>query len=131
MARMSLKTCKICERKHYCKEYCEPHYRKWKKYGDPRFVKRQPAGSGSLIPSGYIVINRSKGRQYAHREIMEEILGRPLMKNERVHHINGVRHDNSPENLELWSVSQPAGQRVEDKIAWAKQILETYKELKN
>lgn len=36
------------------------------------------------------------------------------------------KHDNRPENLELWSSSQPAGQRVEDKIAWARMILERY-----
>lgn len=31
-----------------------------------------------------------------------------------------------PENLELWSVSQPSGQRVADKVAWAKEILALY-----
>ena len=29
----------------------------------------------------------------------------------------------------LWSSSQPKGQRVEDKIAWAKEILAQYSEL--
>ena len=42
-------------------------------------------------------------------------------------HINGIRDDNRTENLELWSTSQPCGQRVKDKIEWAKEILETYK----
>ena len=57
---------------------------------------------------------------------MKEILGRDLLRHETVHHKNGVRHDNRPENLELWSTSQPYGQRVEDKAAWAKEILELY-----
>ena len=39
---------------------------------------------------------------------------------------NGVRDDNRPENLELWSKAQPAGQRVEDKITWAIELLERY-----
>jgi hypothetical protein len=57
---------------------------------------------------------------------MERILGRSLRPGENVHHRNGVRDDNRPENLELWSTSQPSGQRVDDKIAWALEFLESY-----
>jgi hypothetical protein len=61
-----------------------------------------------------------------HRWVVERRIGRRLLSHEEVHHINGVRDDNRDENLELWSTSQPAGQRVEDKVAWAKELLALY-----
>ena len=44
--------------------------------------------------------------KYAHRIIMETILGRLLAKGEHVHHVNGDGTDNRPENLALLSHSE-------------------------
>lgn len=79
-----------------------------------------------LDKNGYCVQTRMGKYLFEHRVVMEQMIGRPLLPQETVHHKNGKRDDNRPENLELWSSRNPKGQRIIDKLTWAREMFALY-----
>lgn len=96
------------------------------RFGDPWISGGRPDGYWWAEDAVY-----GRGRQrriLLHRLVMSRALGRPLRREEEVHHRDGVKSHNELSNLELWSHSHPSGSRVEDKVAWALELLALYGE---
>jgi hypothetical protein len=111
---------------------CEAHYAQ-KRRGKaltPIFVPTYRY----VTEGGYILIQdpthpnaQKTGMLLEHVKVMSDHLGRMLWPDENVHHKNGKRDDNRLDNLELWSTRQPKGQRVEDKVEFAVEMLRRYR----
>ena len=120
-----------CSRFIFAMRYCETHYGQLKKGRvmislDPQKRRLRTVGARNVKEGGYIRVKTMDGWEYEHRLAMMQQIGRSLFAHETIHHLNGIRDDNRIENLELWSTSQPKGQRVQDKVEWAASFLAEY-----
>ena len=100
--------------KRFCSRAC---LSAWKRIAGP--------GSRNKRSDGYMQVyypthpdTTTGGYMLEHRLVAEKKYGRRILPTEHVHHINGVRDDNRPENLEVISASTHAG--VSNKMGAAK-----------
>lgn len=110
---------------------CPKHRYRMKRYGSldlpPRPTTRYVSARGYvMVYAPRHPMANSAQVVFEHRLVMSQHIGRNLLPHENVHHINGDKLDNRIENLELWTRSQPSGQRVADQVLWAVELLEKY-----
>lgn len=92
-----------------------------KRYFD---MENHPGWKGGIKTGkgGYILIKKpdhpnadSEGYVKRSRLVVEQLIGRYLNRNELVHHINGIKTDDSPENLEVLSREAHAKKHFDSK----------------
>ena len=88
---------------NFCSKSCSSYHHK-------------AGGKRWTMQRGYrmILLNGKFVRE--HRVVAEQMLGRPLHANEVVHHKNGVKDDNRPENLEVMTRGQHALEHVTPEV---------------
>lgn len=86
--------------------YCGMHAQRVRRYGNPEYVTPNELfrihnrnAQISRFPTVKATTYRKLYGRHEHRVVAEKILGRPIGPDEHVHHLDGNKQNNNPENL--------------------------------
>lgn len=103
-----------CEKKCEDMGMCGKHAQRVRRHGNPNYIPSELVRS-ALIREAQPRLGKCKPTTYKklfgrheHRHVAEIKIGRPLQSGEIVHHVDGNRHNNSPDNLEVMSQAEHA-----------------------
>lgn len=77
----------------------------------------------AYVQHGYLISHKNRKTIPVHRAEMEKIIGRPLKPQEKVHHKNGIKNDNRPENLMIFDSQKRHAHIDTDRAETAEQFI--------
>lgn len=97
-----MRSCAIkgCEEQHLARGWCQMHYTRHRRNGDPLKRLRRAPGEGGRHSAGYFVFQSGIHKPlYRHVLVAESALGKALPPGARVHHVDANTSNDANNNL--------------------------------